>query len=53
MRAGLVMVVVACVAMDRGQEMGDTAAIRLRTAGVDVKFVAAKGTRQVSSTPSS
>src|SRR5690242_18985595 len=28
------------VAMDKGQENGDTVATRLRTAGVDVKFVA-------------
>jgi len=31
------------VAMDKGQEMGDTAATRLRAAGVEVKFVAGGG----------
>jgi hypothetical protein len=31
------------VAMDAGQEMGDTAAVRLRTAGVDVRFVKGSG----------
>jgi phosphatidylserine/phosphatidylglycerophosphate/cardiolipin synthase-like enzyme len=31
------------VAMDAGQEMGDTAALRLRAAGVDVRFVKGSG----------
>ena len=31
------------VAMDKGQEMGDTVATRLRAAGVDVRFVAGGG----------
>jgi hypothetical protein len=31
------------VAMDAGQEMGDTAAVRLRAAGVDVRFVKGGG----------
>ena len=32
------------LAMDAGQEMGDTAAVRLRAGGVDVRFVAGGGT---------
>ncbi|MDQ3367445.1 MAG: phospholipase D-like domain-containing protein [Myxococcota bacterium] len=36
--------VVVRVAMDAGQEMGDTVATRLRAAGVDVRFVAGGGT---------
>ncbi|HVK86022.1 MAG TPA: phospholipase D-like domain-containing protein, partial [Kofleriaceae bacterium] len=31
------------LAMDKGQEMGDTAATRLRAGGIDVKFVAGSG----------
>lgn len=31
------------LAMDKGQEMGDTAATRLRAGGIDVKFVAGGG----------
>lgn len=31
------------IAMDKGQEMGDTVATRLRTAGIDVRFVAGAG----------